>query len=185
MTEIATAFFPRKLDGIQTAFRLSDPAWAATLHVERLPQSIQADALHLFSVGEGIAYGSSVINYVVSGAPVSTLRVRTCPNEYFNVEFTGRDIRNWQKTDNGYVVQLHTPVAGAYTLLATYERLHFKAGGETLAFTGAPQPLDAQTEQGLAIVISSYPVRGQARRDFARAPYARTRRSALRIPPFL
>ena len=75
LTEIATAFFPRKVPGIQAAFRLSDPAWQATLRVERLPQTVQADALHLFSIGEGIAYGSSVMNYVVSGAPVSAFKV--------------------------------------------------------------------------------------------------------------
>src|SRR5712671_4985195 len=34
LTELATAFFPRKLAGIQAAFRLSDPAWAAALRVE-------------------------------------------------------------------------------------------------------------------------------------------------------
>ena len=153
LTEIATAFFPRKVPGIQSAFRLSDPAWQATLRVERLPQTVQADALHLFSIGEGIAYGSSVINYVVSGAPVSAFRVELS-GEYFNVEFTGKDIRNWQKTDGGYVVQLHTPVSGAYTLLATYER-PFKAQGETLTFTGA-RPLDAQSEQGYTIIISAY-----------------------------
>ena len=82
---------------------------------------IQADAFHLFSIGEGVAYGSSVLNYVVSGAPVLAFKVELS-DEYFNVEFTGKDIRNWQKTDGGYIVQLHTPVAGAYTLLATYER---------------------------------------------------------------
>ena len=152
-TEIATAFFPRKVPGIQAAFRLSDPAWQATLRVERLPQTVQADAFHLFSIGEGIAYGSSVINYVVSGAPVSAFKVELS-DEYFNVEFTGKDIRNWQKTDGGYVVQLHTPVSGAYTLLATYER-PFKAQGETLAFTGA-RPLDAQSEQGYTLIISAY-----------------------------
>src|SRR6266545_1583019 len=144
LTEITTAFFPCQLAGIQLAFRLSDPAWEATLRVERLPQTVLADAFHLFSVGEGIAYGSSVISYLVSGAPVSALRVELS-DEYFNVEFTGREIRNWQKTTNGYVVQLHTPVAGAYTLLASYER-PFKSQGETLAFTGA-RPLDAQSEQ--------------------------------------
>src|SRR5436190_18259909 len=57
-------------------------------------------------------------------------------------------------TNNGYVVQLHTPVSGAYTLLATYER-PFKAQGDTLAFTGA-RPLDAQSEQGHTLVISAY-----------------------------
>jgi hypothetical protein len=153
LTEIATAFFPRKVAGIQSAFRLSEPTWQATLRIERLPQSIQADAFHLFSIGEGVAYGSSVMNYVVSGAPVAAFKVELS-DEYFNVEFTGRDIRNWQRTEGGYVVQLHTPVAGAYTLLATYER-PFKAQGETLAFTGA-RPLDAQSEQGHTLVISAY-----------------------------
>jgi hypothetical protein len=153
LTEIATAFFPRKVPGIQAAFRLSDPAWQATLRVERLPQTVSADAFHLFSIGEGIAYGSSVMNYLVSGAPVSAFKVELS-DEYFNVEFTGKDIRNWQKTDGGFVVQLHTPVSGAYTLLATYER-PFKAQGETLTFAGA-RPLDAQSEQGYTIIISAY-----------------------------
>jgi len=153
LTEIATAFFPGKLAGIQSAFRIGDSAWQAALRVERLPQTVQADGFHLFSIGEGIAYGSSVINYAISGAPVASFRIELS-EEYFNVEFTGKDIRNWQKTAQGYLVQLHTPVAGPYTLLATYER-PFKAQGETLAFTGA-RPLDAQTEQGHTLVISAY-----------------------------
>ncbi|HWF20132.1 MAG TPA: hypothetical protein VG754_12755, partial [Verrucomicrobiae bacterium] len=153
LVEIATAFFPKKIAGIQTAFRLNDASWEATLHVERLPQTVQADVLHLFSIGEGIAYGSSVMNYTVSGAPMSAFRVQLS-EEYFNVEFTGKDVRNWQKTSDGYLVQLHTPVSGAYTLLATYER-PFKSQGETLAFTGA-RPVDAQNEQGHTLVISAY-----------------------------
>ncbi len=153
LTEIATAFFPRKVAGIQTAFRLSDADWRATLRVERLPQTVSADVFHLFSIGEGIAYGSSVMNYVISGAPVSEFRVELSA-EYFNVEFTGKDVRGRQKTTNGYIVQLNTPVSGAYTLLATYER-PFKPAGETLAFTGA-RPLDAQSEQGHTIIISTY-----------------------------
>jgi hypothetical protein len=153
LTDTPTAFFPRKVSGIQAAFRLSDPAWQATMQVERLPQTVQVDAFHLFSIGEGVAYGSSVMNYQVSGAPVSTFRIELS-DEYYNVEFTGKDIRNWQKTAGGYVVQLHTPVSGSYTLLATYER-PFKPQGETLAFTGA-RPLDAQTEQGHTLIISDY-----------------------------
>src|SRR3989442_4851306 len=99
--------------------------------IKRLPQPVQADAFHLFSIGEGIAYGSSVMNYQISGAPVSTFRVELS-EEYFNVEFTSKDIRGWNKTTNGYIVQLNSPVSGAYTLLATYER-PFKPQGETLA----------------------------------------------------
>src|SRR4030095_9510402 len=86
-------------------------------------------------------------------APVSAFKIGLT-NQYFNVEFTGKDVRNWQKIDGGYLVQLHTPVYGSYTLLATYER-PFKPQGETLLFTGA-QPLDAQSEQGHTIVVSTY-----------------------------
>ena len=153
LTEIATAFFPRRIAGLQSAFRLSDPAWQAVMRVERMPQSVQADVFHLFSIGEGIAYGSSLVNYQISGAPVSTLRVGLS-EEYFNVEFTGKDVRNWQKTEGGYVVQLHSPISGPYTLLATYER-PFKAQGDTLSFTGA-RSLDAQSEQGHTLIISAY-----------------------------
>jgi hypothetical protein len=153
LTEVATAFFPRKVAGIQAAFRLSEPTWEAALRVERLPQSIQADVFHLFSIGEGIAYGSSTINYLIAGAPVSAFQV-ALSDEYFNVEFTGKDVRNWQKTTNGYLVQLHTPVSGTYTLLATCER-PFRAQGDTLTFTGA-RPVDAQSEQGHTLVVSAY-----------------------------
>ncbi len=153
LTEIATGFFPKKVIGLQAAFRLNDPSWQATLAVERVPQSIQADALHLFTVGEGIAFGSTLVNYVISGAPVSAFRIGLT-NEYMNVEFTGRDVRSWQRADGGYVVQLHTPVSGSYTLLATYER-PFKAQGETLRFNGA-EPLDVQSEHGYSLVVSTY-----------------------------
>src|SRR5207247_5060984 len=57
-------------------------------------------------------------------------------------------------TTNGYVVQLHASVSGAYTLLATFER-PFRTQGETLTFTGA-RPLDVQAEQGYTLVISAY-----------------------------
>ncbi len=153
LTEIATAFFPRKLANIQSALRLSDAAWQATMRVERLPQSIQVDAFHLFSIAERIAYGSSVMNYQISGAPLATFHIELS-GEYFNVEFLGKDVRNWTRTTNGFEIHLHTPVSGAYTLLASYER-PFKGAGETLAFTGA-RPLDAQSEQGHTIVVSAY-----------------------------
>src|SRR6185369_3645915 len=59
-----------------------------------------------------------------------------------------------------YLVQLHTPVSGSYTLLATYER-PFKSQGETLTFTGA-RPMDAQSEQGYTVIISAYQFQVQA-----------------------
>ena len=40
---------------------------------------------HLFSIGERVAT-ESVINYLVSGAPVSSFKIELS-DEYFNVEF--------------------------------------------------------------------------------------------------
>ncbi|RME93448.1 MAG: hypothetical protein D6766_08190, partial [Verrucomicrobia bacterium] len=153
LTEIATAFFPRRIENIQAAFRIADPAWTAALRVERVARSIQAEVFHLFSVGEAIAYGSSVMNFVIAGAPVDRFRIELSP-EYYNVEFTGKDVLHYRPVEGGYEVQLSKPAAGDYTLLATYER-PFKAEGETLTFVGA-RPLEVQSEQGHTIVISTY-----------------------------
>ncbi len=153
LTELATAFFPRKVAGLQATYRIAEPGWQATLRIERLPQSVQVDALHLFSIGEGVAYGSSVLNYVITGSPVAALKVELS-SEYGNVEFVGKDLRSWEKAEGGYLVHLHTPVSGAYTLLATYER-GFKAQGDTLSFAGA-RPMEVQSEQGHTLVTSAY-----------------------------
>lgn len=159
LSEIATAFFPKKLAGMQAALRIQDPSWEASLSVERLPQSVQADVFHLFSVGEGIANGSSLIHYLISGAPVSAFRIGLS-NEYLNVEFSGKDLRSWQRIEGGYLVQLHSPVSGAYPLLATFER-PFRAQGEQVNFAGA-RPLDAQSEQGHAVIVSAFPFQARS-----------------------
>jgi hypothetical protein len=153
LTELATAFFPKPRTGLQAAFRITEPAWSAALVVERLPQTVQVDAFHLFSVGEGVAYGSSVLNYLVSGAPVSAWTLEL-PAEVANVEFTGKHVRGAHPTTNGYRVELSQPVSGPYTLLVTYDR-PFKAPGDQLAFTGA-RPLEVQAEQGYTVVVSTY-----------------------------
>lgn len=153
MTDIATAFFPQSLPGLQSAFRLTDSNWAAIFKIERQSQSLHVEALHLFSIGEGIAYGSSTLHYLISGAPVSSFLVEL-NEEFSNVEFSGKDVRNWQKTTNGYRIQLNTPASGPYTLLATCER-PFKSQGDTLSFTGA-RPVDVQSDQGYTLLVSAY-----------------------------
>jgi hypothetical protein len=154
LTEVAPAFFPKKVAGLQAAYRLREEPWQATVTVERLALSIQADAIHLFTLNEGIAYGSSVLHYLIAGTPVSVLKL-TAPAEYKNLEFAGRDVRNWKRTDTGYDVYLQTPVFGGYTLLATFDR-PFHGQSNSLAFVGI-RPLDAQSEQGSVIVLSEYP----------------------------
>lgn len=155
LSEQAANFFPRKVKQLQLALRMRDPAWHAELKVEQLPQSIQVDALHLYSVAEGRIYGSSVINYLISGAPVSSYQIQV-PEGVQNLDFAGRDVRGWSNQGAGvYEVQLHSPASGAYTLLATYES-QFEPQGATVGFSGVA-PVGVDAEQGYVVVVSNFP----------------------------
>lgn len=155
LSEQATNFFPQEVPNLQLALRLRETDWAAELKIEQLPQAIQTDALHLYSVGEGRVYGSSVLNYIISGAPVSTFKIQI-PESMQNLDFSGRDVRGWSSAgENIYEVQLHTPASGAYTLLATYES-QFEAQGAQVAFSGV-EPLGVASEQGYVVVVSNFP----------------------------
>ena len=153
VAEVATAFFPKKMEGLQLAFRIKEENYSIVLNAARLDLSIQADSLHLFSVGEGIAYGSTIMNFFIVGAPVSEFQFEA-PNSYGNIEFIGQEVRNWKRNGDRYQVFLHTPLSGAYTLLATYDS-RFNPHGEVLDFTGL-KPLGTQSEQGTIIVTSEH-----------------------------
>ncbi len=155
LSEQAANFFPKKLSQLQLALRMREPDWRAVLKVERLPQSIQVDALHLYSVAEGRVYGSSVLNFLISGAPVSSFQIRV-PEGVQNLDFAGRDVRGWSDLGEGvYEVQLHSPASGAYTLLATYES-QFEASGALVDFSGVT-PLGIDAEQGYVVAVSNFP----------------------------
>jgi len=151
----ATAAFPYKIDNLQAAWRYREDPWNATLRIEHLAASIQADALHIFSIGDQLALGSTVLNLNIAGAPVTVLRMENTAG-YRNVDFTGRYKRDVTQTGNVYEIHLDRPVSGAYTLLATYE-LPLKASGDTASFTGL-KPLDVQSEQGHVLIASSHPL---------------------------
>ena len=155
LSEQAPNFFPKTVANLQVALRLREVDWSATLNVEQLPQAIQADALHLYSVGEGRIYGSSVMNFIISGAPVSEFKIQV-PVAMQNLDFVGRDVRGWSALGEGlYVVELHTPASGAYTLLATYES-QFEPQGERVEFSGVA-PQGVASEQGTVVVVSNFP----------------------------
>ncbi len=154
LTEIATAFFPRKVAGIQAASArersgvAGDDARRAFAAVHRRPMRFICSPS-----AKRIAYGSSVMNYQISGAPISAFRVELS-DEYFNVEFLGKDVRDWVKTNGGFEF-ICTRRCRALTRCSPLTSGRSEAQGETLAFTGA-RPLDAQTEQGHTIVVSAY-----------------------------
>ena len=154
LSEVGTSFFPKRVENLQLAWRWREPSWQAVINIERLAKFVQADAVHLFSIGEGIANGSSIFNYLITGSPVSLLRF-TVPTNYSNIEFTGRDVRSWKVVDGVHEVYLQSPVVGTYTLLATFDR-QFERQGATLNLEGL-RPEDVNAEQGYNLVVSDHP----------------------------
>ena len=40
------------------------------MRIELLERSVQSDVFHLYSLNQGTIYGSALVNYFVTGAPV-------------------------------------------------------------------------------------------------------------------
>ncbi len=152
VSEIATVYFPKQTEGLQAAFRITGADWNIHLNAAPIPQAVQADCTHLYTIGNGLIYGSSLIQFAISGAPVDAFQF-DIPGEYQNVEFTGEEIRNWIETDAGYEVILQSPRIGPYTLLVSYER-PFQDESDNLNASGA-FPLNTTTERGTIILSSS------------------------------
>ena len=151
VSEIAAVYFPKQTEGLQAAFRITEADWSIRMNTDPIPQAVQADCTHLYTIGNGLVYGSSLIQFAISGAPVDSFPF-TVPEEYQNVEFTGEEVRNWSQTDAGYEVVLQSPRIGPYTLLVSYER-PFQEESDTLNATGA-FPRNAASERG-TIILSS------------------------------
>ncbi len=152
LAEVPLTFFPKQTPGLQQAFRIREADWSATLLVEALGQSVQADVFHLHSLKAGAAYGSVVINYFVVGAPATEWRV-SVPADAGNLDVTGQNTgRDWRREGDTLVIPLSRPLAGAATLLVTYEQ-PMSARGGTLA-AGVVRPLAVQAERGFIHVVS-------------------------------
>ena len=145
------SYFPKPVKGLQQTFRIRQRDWTATTRIELLEKNVQADVFHLYSLNQETVYGSALINYFVTGAPVAQLQI-TVPSELGNVVVDGQDVRTWRREDDTLTVSLHQPVMGAYTLLVTYEQ---KPDDESSRFqAGRIVPLGVQGERGYIQVVS-------------------------------
>ena len=68
LTEIPISRFQANQADLQLAFRIREREWSATMNIESLPQSVQADVFHLHSLKDQTAYVSVVLNYFITGA---------------------------------------------------------------------------------------------------------------------
>ncbi len=152
LAETPVDYFPKKQPGLQQAFRIREMDWSATMKVEALGQSVQADVFHLYSLKEGAVTGSVLVNYFVVGAPASQWRIRV-PESLGNVEVIGQNVgRDWRREDDTLVIPLARPLLGSGTVLVTFEQ-PMSARGGTLS-PGEVRPLDVQSERGHIQVVS-------------------------------
>lgn len=152
LVEIPLSYFPQQSPGLQQAFRIREGEWSATITVEALGQSVQADVFHLYSIKEGTVYGSVLFNYFVVGAPATEWRVEL-PETLGNIDITGQNIgREWQRKGNVLVIPLSRPLMGAGTMLLSFEQPIPAAGG-TIS-PGEVRPLQVQSERGYMQVVS-------------------------------
>ena len=151
LVEKPLSYFPKPVPNLQQSFRIREPNWTATMSIELLQRSVQSDVFHLYSLGQETVYGSALINYLVTGAPVVEWRI-TVPESLGNIMVDGQDIRTWRREDDTLIVSLHQPVMGAYTLLVTYEEKPDADDGTFQA--GTVVPLEVQGERGYIQVVS-------------------------------
>ena len=151
LVEKPLSYFPRPVPNLQQAFRIREPGWNATIQIEQLERSVQSDAFHLVSLSQGTVYGSALINYSVTGAPVAEWQL-TVPARLSNVTVDGQEIRNWRREGDTLIVSLQQPILGAYTLLVTFEEKPNVADGAFQA--GLVTPLGVQGDRGYIEVVS-------------------------------
>ncbi|MCA9136959.1 MAG: hypothetical protein KDB00_09370, partial [Planctomycetales bacterium] len=151
LVEKPVSYFPKASTNLQQAFRIRQPNWTATMRIEVLQRSVQADLFHLYSLSEETVYGSALINYFVTGSPIGELKI-SAPKTLGNVMVDGRDVRTWRREDDTLIVSLHQGVMGAYTLLVTFEEKPDPTGGSFRA--GQIAPLGVQGERGYIQVVS-------------------------------
>lgn len=156
LAEKPLSFFPKRQEGLQLAFRVRERDWSSTLLVERLPRSVEADVFHLYSLKDGTAFGSVVVNYFITGSPVDEWKLAV-PENAGNVAVDGQNVRAWRREGNEVIVTLQQPVIGLYTLLLTCEEPVGTQGG--VVQPGRVIPLGVRDERGYLQVVSPVQVK--------------------------
>lgn len=163
LREVHTASVPLRVAQAQYAYRFRAADWSLSLTARRRPAEVRAEVFHLQSIGETLAYGSAVVNYLITGSPVDGLRFRL-PADFENVEFVGSDVRRWVREGDVWVVRLTRKVLGDYNLAVTYTQRH---GPDRPIQLGALRCGDVQTQTGYVVVTSHLDLRLELAADQA------------------
>ncbi|MDA7877937.1 hypothetical protein N9B39_00150 [bacterium] len=158
LVEKPLSYFPKPTANLQQAFRIREPDWSATMKIELLDRSIQSDVFHLYSLSQETIYGSALINYFITGAPISELRI-TFPESLKNEVVDGQNVQDSRRDGDTLIVSLHQPVMGPYTLLVTFEE---KPSDDDGTFSpGQVAPLGVQGERGYIQIVSPMQVESE------------------------
>ncbi|MGB2806161.1 MAG: hypothetical protein WBC22_00345 [Sedimentisphaerales bacterium] len=150
LREVHTASVPLRVAQAQFAYRFREADWNLSLTAQSKPTGIRAEVFHLQSIGEALAYGSAVINYIITGSPVDELRF-SLPKSFENVEFVGSDVRRWTRQNDLWVVKLTRKVLGDYNIAVTYTQQY---GPDRPIQLGSLHCQDVQTQTGYVVVTS-------------------------------
>lgn len=145
-----TRSIPMRVPDVQLAWRFRGDDWTLTMKPEEKPASIRVEAFHLVSIGDGVAYGSVVLTYLIKGAPVDELLFEADPAVQ-PLEFTGTDVSRWAQEGNIYRVKLRRKVLGAYNLSVDYTQ-RYEDGGSILV--GGVSCAGVETQTGFIAVAS-------------------------------
>jgi hypothetical protein len=150
LREVHTASVPLRVAQAQFAYRFREADWNLSLMARSKPTGIRAEVFHLQSIGEALAYGSAVINYIITGSPVDELRF-SLPKSFENVEFVGSDVRRWTRQNDLWVVKLTRKVLGDYNIAVTYTQQY--GPGRPIQL-GTLHCQNVQTQTGYVVVTS-------------------------------
>jgi hypothetical protein len=150
LREVHVSSVPMNAPNAQFAYRFRDKGWGLGLMAREKAAGVRAEAFHLVSIGEGVAYGSVVVNYFISGAPLDELWFKI-PDGLQNVEFVGGDVLRWVREGGLVKVKLQRKVIGDYNLGLTHSQ-RYEEGGEVLV--GGVECAKVETQTGFICVAS-------------------------------
>jgi len=157
LRQVHTASVPMRVSQAQFAYRFREADWQVTLSAQQKPAGLRVQVFHLQSIGEALAYGSAVVNYMITGSPMDEFRF-SLPDGLDNIEFVGHDVRRFETQGDVWVVTLTRKVLGQYNLAVTYTQPY---AVDTPIQIGGLQCGDAQSQTGTVVVTSFLDLRLQ------------------------
>jgi len=134
LREVGVAAAPMRVDDARRAWRLDAGDWSLSFTPQPRSPQVRSEALHLLTLGEGIAYGNVVVSYSITEAPTDVLKFKVDPR-LSNVSFVGRDVRRAAQDPadpTRWTVTLHRRVIGDYNLGVSYTQ-PYEDGGALIA----------------------------------------------------